>query len=415
MAILCACTTQEPVPYADQDNKIPDVNASAQISMQEAAEIAIKASAQFFPEKSRAGIIAVDNIIPILSTRCPSRSMADPLFYIVNYEDSAGFALVNALKTEPAIIGISDKGTYNASDLSKNPDGLNFLVDYITESAPSNKAITTNPLRPPYELNKITYDTIRYDIQEPKVKTEWHQVGFFGKFCPNGNAGCFPVAVAQALSVYKKPVTLWPTYPDAPVSSLIIPWDEIIPLKINSRIPSKLEDDKNIYPHEALGILLREIGHNSNVYYSETLTYWYPEEANLPKEFIRKSGLKISSLSPPFNYFPECKAQIKNGVIVMSGYTAENNTIHSGHAWVVDGYQDVKIKVTDWKRKESSSTWEIWQESYIDFFYVHINWGLGGEGDGYFHPEALKLKIDLGNETITNHYNQRFNYTLIYE
>ena len=301
MAILSACTTQEPVPHADQDSKISDANASAQISVQEAAEIAIKASAQFFPEKSRAGIISVENVIPILSTRCPSRSMADPLFYVVNYEDSAGFALVNALKAEPAIIGISDKGTYNASDLSKNPDGLNFLVDYIVESAPSNKAITTNPLRPPYELNKITYDTIRYNIQEPKVKTEWHQVGFFGKFCPNGNAGCFPVAVAQALSVYKKPVTLWPTYPDAPVPSLIIPWDEIIPLKINSRIPSKLEDDKNIYPHEALGILLREIGHNSNVYYSETLTYWYPGEANLPKEFIRKAGhpLEISGRPAP--------------------------------------------------------------------------------------------------------------------
>ena len=403
--LLWACSSNEPVMSLESDQDLENVSNIR--TPEEAIAAAEESYSNFFKTTSRSSISADKKVIAVPSHSFGSaRSGKDTVLYIVNFEDNKGFAIVNALRMGTEIIGISDSGNYNTESPDSNPPGLEMFLGQCQNITATYLAAKDKGISGDIGTFYSRSDTLMTDFSEPKVKTIWSQGSFFGKYCPNGIVGCGPLALGMALSAYKQPTAINLDFPDTPTSRITTLWDQIIPLN---------EYSANNYSQSAkdnVALFLRQIGHIMDAKYNPGVTSTYFDNNNSTAKFLAEgTSLTVSNPTPKAEILNIPKADLKKGVAVVRGVGN-----FGGHAWVSDGYLDYTIYVTDYF-ETSAGKISIIGHHETELHYVHMNWGWGGQSNGYFTLDYLLTSSpvipDNNRPMVSEKYEYDFRYYII--
>lgn len=360
-----------------------------------------------------------------------------PLLHIINFANDNGYVLVSANKNTMPILAYSDKGHFELTD--ENASSL--YVDEYKALIKDHQACTTDSLRRKYALqwaafekteNNVTrvlstsesalvenevryresmgyehlgnlsvakyflperdyqalvaemkdccdpqYDymdfvqvfvkSYDYEIIGELLKTKWHQLDPFNVDAPNGLAGCVPIAIAQIAYYHKYPTKY--------------NWNNIYVNPVGN-------GDFNYF--------IKDIRDKCGVKYNGDGTASSTEKA---KNAILSLGYGCSVSS---DVYPILNSQLhKKNPVCMDGYDA---TKKKGHAWVCDGYKNVKYEALTvfipspsdprFKRMEKSKYGFVAYETklypnstleghaYGEFF--HMNMGWSGRDNGWY-------------------------------
>jgi len=325
-----------------------------------------------------------------------------PIMYAVNLNEDNGFVVISASFLERPILAYGENGNFDFDTI----DEYNGVVDwayttYLTinqcienKEEPDEEVIEqwqsfgyqekvppcewidgiyTCPEDPNWYVVNVWYEN---ETKEPLLTTTWDQylrytsnLGYnnFVRFnnCPQGTspAGCVAVAMGQIMKYHN--------YPNI--------------YNINTML-SKV-DTTNCLTSEAINIayLLKNIGTKVNMNYSCYSSGAYSSDARTA--FVNNYGYNASTLlktsyssvkqSLDNNlpvYLDGCRNRIINTKRIkpdIFGWIVESPsyTYSSCHAWVVDGFKQIK-KVTQYASGRIS-------KKYTSNGLVHCNWGWG--------------------------------------
>lgn len=324
----------------------------------------------------------------------------DTLMYAINFVNNEGFALVAADKRTSPILAIVDEGAFCVDSLSESKDeGFLFWLDYAIkmeiqdianyEEIPQTRAVVTNE----YTI------TSEYS---PILHTKWEQKDVYGKYCPNGTAGCVIIATAQILSHYKTIGHVNWSYNETAGSS-DLHWDKIISDCDNNN--GKLISKSCATSANEVAHLVRCLGIALGAEYKKT-EETSAKTSKAVEWFNKWGGLNASSLKG-YNENAILSA-IKLGYPVLArGYSGKKKVLgirvgwKGGHAWVYDG----AIVAS----KDGKST-----------NFVHCNWGWGGYKNGYYISNAFNANSgatiydsqDVQNGSASN-YKYNLEYSIV--
>lgn len=214
------------------------------------------------------------------------------------------------------------------------------------------------------------------EIVGPLLSTKWYQEAPFNKWCDGKPAGCGAIALSQVMMYYKYPKNF--TF-----AGHRYDWE---------RIP--VEPDESSYQ----AALVKFTGDIIGTHYSSKGSWTTP--GNM-ENGIRKLGYKVSKYN---HYYETVASTISNyrRPIIMVGnddnlsfLPGNLKYIGGSHYWVCDGvnkqttnrlllfmecqpYDNGKF-IPGWNTKENPDVL-----GGIIRFYFHINWGWGGNHDGWF-------------------------------
>lgn len=390
---LVGCSNQE-IPFeTDSVTKSPEEKRIMQKrSFEEALEIAQQTIGAFSSSNARAEtsqrkISLADTKFVIKNPTARNGEGQDTLMYIFNFEDNQGFSVISANKATEPLIAQTEAGTYDENTEVENP-AFGMYMD-MAEQYVSNTVTpidTTLATIKEYRMFRDTIETVRI---APKVALRWGQTGCEATYTTNGYSGCSNTAMAQIMSYFNYPSQIAITYPNATISSLNLNWNDIKMHNVSHSIQICNASDDT---HEAIGHLLRQLGHlnNSDYRIDETGkgagTWTYDSDVNAT---FLSLGYTTSNI---IGYSGESLYSIlaNDKLLFMSGCRMETDNTYVGHAWLADGYLQYKITTRECTRDYGSLEWEILTE-YEPYYvgYYHFNWGWDGGCNGYFMTDVF--------------------------
>jgi len=382
-------------------------NSSDVVSVEDAKEVAIS----FFNlNKDESKIdITKDDIKEVQTIVNESET---PIMYAVNFNNDVGFVVISASFLERPILAYGESGNFDFETI----DDYNGVVDwaYTTYLIINNKienreklddeiveqwqsfgyqekvppcgwedGIYVCPEDPNWYVVNVWYEN---ETKESLLSTKWNQrlpedpnkyVGYnnFVRFknCTQGTspAGCVAVAMGQIMKYHNHPNIY----------------------NINTML-SKV-DTTNCLTNGAINIayLLKNIGNKVNMVYDCYSSGAYSSDART--SFVSNYGYSASAFVNTSYYsvkesldnnLPVYLDGCRNRIIktkrikpdVFSWIVESPNYIYSScHAWVVDGFKQIK-KVTRYASGRIS-------KSYTSNGLVHCNWGWGGSMNNWYY------------------------------
>lgn len=324
----------------------------------------------------------------------PATRSADDVevsFYLVNYENNAGYAVVSTDNRTTPVYAFSDTGNISADDFDNNP-GLSIFMEgaiglYEQEVASArgidapfpiiipNILYNTNDRVEIVEENGVYYykGYAANDFREisPMLTTLWNQGAPYNKYCDNGYAGCGPIAVAQIMAYHKYPADL-------------LDWDRVTETSILLEVSIGADD---------LASLIKEIGVKAEARYLSDGTYTYVPDL---KTTFEEYGYNCH-YSTGFSQSSVINNIEQQRPLLISGF---NGT--EGHAWVIDGYRRYASRVTYYY---TTSPYNVYREyTNMHTFYAHCAWGLpltdASTSNGFYLYNAFDYTQNT--ELITN-------------
>ena len=283
-----------------------------------------------------------------------------PAVYVFNAIDEQGFVVVSAEDNARAVLGYSDEGHIDAQNIPANMRA--WLQMYADELARAAKAPAAADAQRTVEY---------YPVVEPLIgNVAWNQDAPYNNHCPidpNTNqrsvTGCMATAVAQVMYHHKYPkkgtgtYSYWCGWENLSVdfSKATYDWDHMLPSYKNGY--TQQESD-------AVAKLMYHVGVACNM--------WYGSSAS-----GAGMGTGMQALVRHFDYDAAIRVLMKDYmdeeavmdeiVVELQGsrpvFIEALTKNDEGHAFVCDGIQADG--------------------------YIHINWGWGGYGNGYFALSAM--------------------------
>lgn len=298
---------------------------------------------------------------------------SDTLFYVVNFADSAGFALIDAdtMSARP-LFAVTEKGNYTPGEVTNT--GFDDYVSLLWTKLPP-AVIDTSCLIPPRQRVEQYWQTL--GEVESLIPVQWDQGWPYNKFCPSNPeidgslcaAGCVAVAIAQIMAYHRHPAFYTMTWCGS-TESRFIGWDFI--------------SEHNACEYESciigieIALLIREIGHRVDMDYGTT------------------SGANVQDARDcldSFGYYRLGTRDVSWNLVqseldlLRPLYIRGRSADWGRHAWVLDGYKIARevTKVYE-ETMFGSNVWELKGTSYTqNYHYVHYNWGWGGNYNGLFY------------------------------
>ena len=428
-------------------------NNTPKVSEEEAMNRALGAvnSLFTFTKSGKARTIKNSNALTtpkVVSTKSlEEESASDTVAYIFNFEGDEGFAIVAADERVPEqIIACMESGNF---DLGADNPGLAIFLerveDYIVQSiekaeayrdslaqeiflklvaenpeladtttkiakpndTPLPSSSDSDPLAGTYTevLNSRTFEWTTVSSVAPLTVVEWNQTDPYNRFTRvkgrNGDApytGCVAVATAQIMAYWKYPSSIdgyamnWTemcrytsdifrnhmfnnqwvgsvTDLNAPTTAV----DNIARLmeRIGAHVGMKYESDGSDADSDNAIKWLKQIGFSGG------------EKSNYNFNLI-KSSLNAKRIVYGRGY----SSILKKKFLGLTLYTEKR-----GHAWNYDGYicqsqrTDRTIVVIDRKTNKVLTSTSSTIYNYQDM--VHVNWGWGGDYNGYYMSEVF--------------------------
>ena len=134
---------------------------------------------------------------------------AERPYYVFNAENNGGFVVIAGNDLMPEVLGYAERGNL---DLSKAPDNVKWLFDYYAEVANSLKNVPANS-----DAVKRMAARRRTAAERPELvalmNTQWNQAGIYQQHCPEiaGNkalTGCVATAMAQVVNFFQWPLNV---------------------------------------------------------------------------------------------------------------------------------------------------------------------------------------------------------------
>lgn len=301
-----------------------------------------------------------------------------PDFYVINYADDGGFALVSADSRRFPVYAFSYEGHMNLSDTLDNPG----LGDYLRGIA----GITPSTPGPSDSIPAVT-GSFKVLVKPliPILPSRWNQM-ILNKYVQEENGdvpvGCVALAAGQIMSYNQWP-DRWPvTGYETASEKYTFDWVEINKTKAHDSACRLMEI---LGRPEYLSMSYAPDGSSSSV-------------RKLPNLFS-KMGYNRPAIGN-FNTNIALEYLNRKSPFVMSGYP--NNQI-PGHAWVIDGVGQYEEPVKDFF---GNPVYKI---------YYHFVWGNTGGSNGYYfyydssksfetYPQ-FKDEIDYGSGTTGEPYS----------
>ena len=329
-----------------------------------------------------------------IASKTTTRSTAsdllpDTLLYIVNFEDSCGFALVSADAQIADVAAYVEKGMLTPDQEIENPGFKSFLEGYeeyargirdstrkIADSLLTIDTLKYDKINNPFIGDEFDFTSV-HDVYQlvyfvaPLLTTKWGQRAPYNNECPivdyglRSAAGCVAVAAAQVAAYHRFPSSY---------NGHIYNWDAIL--------SDSTVSNSDPIASQSVAELIHDIGilANMNYYYWESSAYFpylrFCWEA-FGYQYYRPD------VTPTFNAIKE---EISNGrPVVMCGSDIWKNDDgsygHKSHAWVVDG---VAVK-----------SHRLATVLSVPKDYIHCNWGWDGNCDGYFILGAFETRYNI--------------------
>jgi len=288
--------------------------------------------------------------------------LSEPAYYICQPLNGEGFAIIAGDDCEDEILGYSTTGEFLAGSMP--PALCDLLHDYALHIAQvrSGEAEANVPRKVNSSPNKAT-------SVSALCKTSWAQAAPFYNLCPSNDtgialAGCGATATSQVMYYYKYPAsgtgTVSGTFNNQRTDNLNLE-------EITFNYEKMLLNYNNGYSDEeaqAVAELMRAIGYGCKMQYGINFSGSYISDAaySLRNNFGYSNTTKTlyADSFEPSNWLNKIKAELEEGrPIIYAGYTTDN----AGHIFICDGF------------------------NFKDL--VHINWGWGGQSNGFFNITVL--------------------------
>lgn len=367
----------------------------------------------------------------------------DTLYYVVNYADNAGFAIVSANEEAPdgaRLIAVTESGSYTAGETTEN-EGFNMYMELVERSAVTYGIKDSLIIQPePISRNEevVTYSpwsgvdpllqvkwgqgkTSWYDDSWTKHENEYDPAYPYNKYCFDSDtnsilcpAGCVAVAIAQIMSYHRKPSSYMLTYDGS---------DRIIPLDwdaLNSYVGGHYYN-WTATAGDTIALWFREIGERADMRYTS-------DGSGTDIPWARESFATFGYDQLPavdYNYATIQSELVSGRPVYVRGSRLEvkdNGTIeYPGHAWVADGYK-VRTKTVEMYKVYSvigGEQRELVEQVTSVHRYVHYNWGYDGDCNGFFKDNVFRMNNSsqeaggYDNTGYDNNYNRNYTYEVL--
>lgn len=283
------------------------------------------------------------------------------VYHIVQFAEG-GWALISADDHSMPLIGYSGEGVYQSDG---QPDNVRTMMEGYAEQVidhamqPWKRHIGWEEARRPHAAKTRATTKV-----EPLINVNWNQTGSYQKYCPTGAdgtavVGCVAVGMAQAMSVAK-----WPDrpignygYTHATYGSIYIDYDA----EPAYNWPDILSGANG---KDDVARLLYHCGVAVNMDYgvggSGTQSHYIVSA--LQRNFKYPASVKYYSRgSYEGDWHQLVLTELLEGRAV--AYSGSDPVKNYGHCFNLDGY---------------------------DGAFFHVNWGWGGNNNGYFGLDGLK-------------------------
>lgn len=344
-------------------------------------------------------------------------TLPENLYYIINFENEGGFAILGADRRAIEVIAITEAGSLTMAELldagapapSTRSSVPTFTLDDLwvrnvdmvdlydpddpDETEDGDYLLAAGDIK--LQLLKMVEEPVGdgggggggssppvstdygpwrdATKKGPYLTTKWHQDPPFNMNCPGGYpAGCVPIAVAQILAYGERRA---PSYFGATST-----WAELKNYNIITYgSTTKTETDKRI--EGDLAKIVRAIGKGVKADYN---FFWSGQTFATPyaaKQYMKKS-LGYGNAKKYESYKENVITSMINGgkpvfIGCLDGV--------KGHAWVIDGSLNQTRTVTKTQNGAVIST------SSEPRFLLHCNFGWGGSYDGYYYSKVFNL------------------------
>ena len=306
-------------------------------------------------------------------------------FYLINYEDNEGFAMVSTDSRATPVYAYSDEGNLTAEDLETNP-ALQIFMDGSIEQYQIEVASNIDIYEPIEWPDSSRSDVLKYPIVEYKggqyykaetsvdiskeelLTTYWNQGSPYGDDCPNGVGGCGPVATAQIMAYHKHPTQFYGhTYN----------W--------NAMTSSPTITSDNTTGAIAVAELIYDIAEAAGAEYGDGTT-------GVQTVYHMRNTIEFFSYncSEPLAYDVE---RIRENIdaeqpVLIGGYNSEG-----GHLWVIDGYNYHDSRTTYYYTYAPYNIFETTGVSTYTYFHCNLGWGENNYyqkvNNGYFYSNSF--------------------------
>lgn len=398
--MVAACSSEEPVPVTDNTAQ---QQGSIKVTVEEAIKIANQAAEAFDAKSTRDVSRRASSaaMVDVLGAKNGRSGGIDTLLYMVNYDNKQGYAIVSASRAGETLLGIVDKGEFNALDAAQNPSYSYYLANaqnYVASTLDATWGGGTGGKLPAFtELKRFVYDVI-----PNRLTVEWGEKYPEGMYCPNKLAGSAQVAMAQIMSYLEVPNSINLTYSgcDAP-GVMELNWTA---LKMHKQSINSYDSDSiNMHMadcevsnrvHDSLARLCRQLGDLTQAVYHEegswkfTMTFSDDVLVRFQELLPEKEFIPLSELEADIDY-ELLYEHIKNGIGYMAGIDVTNYPNATSHAWVIDGAVHSGEIITKYWNDLTISGEQHTTVTDLTNYYFHFNWCYSGDNNGYFLAGVL--------------------------
>ncbi|MBR5844160.1 MAG: thiol protease/hemagglutinin PrtT [Bacteroidaceae bacterium] len=281
-----------------------------------------------------------------------------PAYYVVEY-NNGGWAIVSAQSSVDPIIG------YNTTDAFVAPEpmqaALEVCATYIVKES-QTAGVAKHEGWERAMMRKAVAEVDLPDV-EPLVKRNLDQGSPYNKYCPKVDGksslvGCVAVAMTQAMMVQHYPVAARGkhSYNCASAGMLSINYDEEKPYDWDAMDRGDSDEIARLLYHCGVSVDMDYTPEGSgagNVIVKNSLEEFFCYDPAL-LQFVEKKN-------NPAGWLELLLHDIVLGRVVIYFGSGEQG----GHCWNLDGWKNATQK-------------------------VHVNWGWGGYGNGYFDIEKME-------------------------
>lgn len=333
-------------------------------------QIAQNVYRSFYGEETKSTGLDISSVLPV----------RDSTFFVVDFENAGYVILQNNEEKTPVVV--IENGDYQNNDVPVAQLIIDSMMDQLGGfDFPDDTMMIVRLLRDTTEV-------------APLISVNWHQGCPFNLYAPNGIAGCGPVSIAQAMSVFSSPSSIALTYPGADSPTTYLNWDQ---MAIHGNNSNNAHDAASCFYCQQCGHLLRQIGHICNASYNPSST---SINANQP----------VSTYNT-FGYTTDIGLYDLDNIIesLDDGYPtilSARDSLFYGHGFNVDGYH--RIAETYMLKIRENGVWVSSTNFKHEYVYFHVNYGWGGSHNGYYL--ALYRQLLPNNIVYVDSFNgYRFN------
>lgn len=316
---------------------------------------------------------------------------AEPEYYIFS-DKRGGFVIASGDDGVPAILGYSTRSAIRTEGMPENLRGWLDMWARIVEGVRSGELAPCQGSVP-----------LKSGSSKQLVTADWNQSAPFNLYCiemedgKHAVTGCTATAAAIVLRYHQWPekgTGTLPSYSVADAStgkSYTIP-EQVLGRKYDwSKMPLKYDGTWSDEQKDEVAFLMRDLGVMIKSQYSTTGTGAYLEDVGpgLVRHMFYDAGYSMDYkglYDSNEDWVAALKENIDKVGPVLYGAQSGGDS-PAGHAFILDGYDEQD--------------------------YLHINWGWGGSGNGFFvmpafneytegHQAILGLKKDAGGIPVEN-------------